>query len=145
MFRRFRKALMTFVLALLIAAATLAAPAYAQQGSAPGPVNCGDAGSNYDIGQCLIRELAHAERELAGFLDRRRAMIDAASGMPPEQRDQWRRLADQSQEMFLAYRQTECALMRYEWWGGSGASNAVGFCRLELTRERIRRIRPELH
>jgi uncharacterized protein YecT (DUF1311 family) len=126
----------------------LTASAMAQQPPTYAPareVDCGEAGSNVEIGQCLVRELRSADAALDQLVRRRLADVDKEGGVPAAQRPQWRQFIRQAQESFLAYRQNECGILAYEWWGGSGASNAQGFCRLELTRERIRRVTPEHH
>ncbi len=94
----------------------------------------GGAESQVEIGECLARTEAAADRAMAAALEIAHAAageVDAATG-----RAEVRPALDTAQDAFLAYRDRHCEAVGAGFGGGSGTGIAIRGCRIGMTRER---------
>lgn len=128
------------ILAALCAA--LFAAAHAMPGEAqPQTGLCADAPSNAEYGACLQAALADAEAELDGVLQDVLARIDAAEFPGREKRAEWRDSMLAAQASWQIFRNRDCGVMIFEFWGGSGAGSFMTECRIAHTLDRTEALR----
>jgi len=95
--------------------------------------------SSADRADCLRGALADADGQLFEALQKLLKSIDKRP-IPASGRDEWKGAAVKSHYLWLGYRDAQCDVVMYEWWGGNGALNAVTECLVLLTREQADRI-----
>ena len=100
---------------------------------------CGDM-SGIDRGECLTKLLYAEEAKLNQAYESAHKVIDTQDSIPISGREEWKHDLDKARDSWENYRDAECALVLYQWWGGSGAGNAVTACRAQMTIERTRAI-----
>ena len=105
--------------------------------------DCG--GDNHTMTQCIWREFKAADAELnsvwAQVMEALRP--DADSGyMPAEEQKTWRDGMIDAQRAWVTFKEADCRnAVMHEWWGGSGASAAVGACLYRHTVNRTEDLR----
>lgn len=121
----------------LLAVSLVSFSASAQQ------IKCPDAGGIART-ECLEKNQRSANMELERLYVMRLANINSKENdhIPKAELGKWRAEAEKSQQAWLAYRDLECGMIRYEWWGGSGAGGAITECLLRRTAARIRELKP---
>ena len=118
---------------ILLAAAVLAGPAFADD-----PPGCADLSSNVEIGQCTAEAYKKADAELNAFWPKVLASIDSQGDiMPPEALKTWKATVIAAQKAWITFKESDCAAVEYEWWGGSGASIAETTCLYSHTADRL--------
>jgi uncharacterized protein YecT (DUF1311 family) len=63
------------------------------------------------------------------------ASVDKAD-VPPEARTKWHNALVEAQRRWIAFRDAECALTGYQWYGGTGRAGAETTCMTQLTNSR---------
>jgi uncharacterized protein YecT (DUF1311 family) len=126
---------------MLVLAAVFAmlcvSPASAQPKD-PG-ADCGNRGNTAEIGQCVVAALKVADTNLNQVYRAALQQIGEGPDPAPDVRERWKAALRDAQRAWIAFRDADCdGLTQYEWWGGSGQSNAIVFCRLDKTNARVR-------
>jgi len=98
---------------------------------------CPDAQSTVDYGDCLNKLIKDSDGELERLLKSILEKIERADYPEAKQRQDWRNGLSEAQRKWLAFRQEDCGVVRYEYWGGSGTPNFMMLCQLKHTRDRI--------
>jgi uncharacterized protein YecT (DUF1311 family) len=57
--------------------------------------------------------------------------------MPPEALKTWKATVIAAQKAWITFKESDCAAVEYEWWGGSGASIAETTCLYSHTADRV--------
>jgi len=105
-------------------------------------VDCNNPITNIEIGACLDRDLKAADTELNRVYQIARDTIERSDHLPPDLKAEWKVALRDAQRLWISYRDADCrALIKYEWWGGSGTSIAVLSCLLEKTQNRVSELR----
>ncbi len=117
----------------------LLAPAFAHAQSQPS-VDCRKAFSTPDIGVCAQRDFDAADARLNGAYQTLQASIDK-SDIPADAKADWRKALVEAQRRWIAFRDAECIVTGFEWYGGSGRSAAELSCKTGLTDARTKQLR----
>lgn len=121
------------------------APAFAQAWEPRNQPDCG-ASSNVEVTRCMHRAYDSADRELNRVFQAVLAEIRRSQDVPPAERPRWEQTLREAQRAWIAYRDADCrGLIRYEWWGGSGASAAESGCLYDRTVERTNELKARYH
>ena len=105
----------------------------------PASARCADAGSNVEIGNCLVAVERDVWREMLITWGAVQRNIAGRDFMDPPTLARFAAAADRAQAAWRAWRDADCGeVTGFEWWGGSGSGNAILSCRLEATAARVR-------
>ena len=66
------------------------------------------------------------------------ASLKGADLLPGKELQAWRETLLASQRVWVRFKEKDCEAVGYEWFGGSGASNAVVSCWLDHTTARTK-------
>ena len=89
------------------------------------PPGCSDLSSNVEIGQCTAAAYQKADQELNDIWPKVLLYIDGQKDyMPADARQTWKATVVAAQKAWITFKESDCAAVEYEWWGGSGASIA---------------------
>lgn len=103
----------------------------------PANAACEDANTTIELGQCLVEELATADTDLNRVWGLVRQSIQASDHVPAEERKVWADVLLEAQRAWIRLKDTDCGeAVPFEWYGGTGASNAATMCKLTMTLER---------
>ena len=119
---------------IALASSTLSAQA-ADQSPGPG-LDCKTAEATPAIEECVSQEYHAVDLRLNETLRSETASIDKTD-VPPNVRTKWHDALAEAQRHWVEYRDAECTLTGYEWYGGSGRPGAETTCMIELTKDRI--------
>jgi uncharacterized protein YecT (DUF1311 family) len=125
-------------LTLLLLGLGLALPLGLPAGAARADIeDCG--GSNVEMTACIWRHFEAADSELNQVWRRALAEIDGFAGdMPGAALREWRVGLIEAQRAWVAFKDADCRVaVAHEWYGGTGASAAIGACLYAHTRNRI--------
>ncbi len=129
---------MFFAIVRIVALSCLAAclygmPAGAQPASGP----CDQFGG-YELENCLLGELAKADKALNGAYQKMLSFIAGDPDTPADQKPAWKQNLVAAQRAWLAFRDANCKfeLIGAEWHNGSGTTAAQQQCVLTLTQQR---------
>ena len=88
---------------------------------------------------CLEDWLNKEEKNLNKAYENAFYYIDEQAHIPLSGRDEWKRALDKARYTWHSFRDSECDVLVYEWWGsmGNGAGNAILVCNIELTLKRV--------
>ncbi len=106
-------------------------PAIAEEGGV-----CAGAETNVEIGDCVRKAFDKADAELNAVWGQVMATFKTVDFMSAEDVKAWKDELLASQRAWVQFKERDCETIVYEWWGGSGASNAVSFCLLNHTTAR---------
>ena len=123
---------------LLVLAGTPAALA-ATQAEELG-IDCKKAVSTPEVALCANDAYEAADKQLNAAYRAATAAIDKAD-VPPDGRRDWRKALVEAQRRWIAYRDAECELVGFEWYGGTGRSGAMLDCARELTEARTKALK----
>lgn len=113
----------------------------AAQDDPPEPaVDCKKAISTPEIALCADRDYQTADRRL-NLAYRAVAASIEKTDVPPEARVEWHKALVDAQRRWVAFRDAECDLTGYEWYGGTGRQAAMTTCMTALTDERTKALR----
>ena len=111
----------------------LAAPALADD-----PPGCENASSNIEIGFCTQAAYEKADKELNAIWPKVLAYIDTQGDyVPADALKAWKADIIAAQRSWVAFKESDCAAVEYEWWGGSGAGIAETSCLYGHTADRV--------
>jgi uncharacterized protein YecT (DUF1311 family) len=129
---------MKIAAACVIALASLQIPVQAaeQDSASETGIDCKTAASTPAIEFCASRDYRAADLRLNDAYRAVVASIDKAD-VPPEARAKWHNALVEVQRRWIAFRDAECALTGYEWYGGTGRAGAETTCLTQLTKSRI--------
>lgn len=100
-------------------------------------IDCKKAVSTPDVTICVNDAYEAADKQLNAAYRDATAAIDK-TGVPPDARRDWRKALIEAQRRWIAYRDAECELVGFEWYGGTGRSNATLDCARNLTEARTK-------
>ena len=103
-------------------------------------IDCKTAVSTPDITMCVNDAYEAADKQLNAAYRAATASIDK-TGVPPDAQRDWRKALVEAQRRWIAYRDAECELTGFEWYGGTGRSAATLDCARELTESRTKSLR----
>jgi uncharacterized protein YecT (DUF1311 family) len=98
-------------------------------------IDCKTAASTPAVELCASRDYRAADLQLNEAYRAVVASIDKAD-VPPEARAKWHNALVEAQRHWIAFRDAECALTGYEWYGGTGRAGAETTCMTQLTKSR---------
>jgi len=98
-------------------------------------VACADITIEKEALECLDTILADEEEKLAQFISH---LLKGVEMVPidDEVRENWKAAFLESHQKWEAYRTSDCALIRLDWWRGSGVEQAVKRCMIHKVRKR---------
>lgn len=100
---------------------------------------CTNAETNVALNECLGKAYPKADKELNVVWKKVMKTITDADYLTPEQRDAWKKELREAQRAWVQFKEHDCnGAVRYEWWGGSGASAAITSCLLSKTEARTK-------
>jgi uncharacterized protein YecT (DUF1311 family) len=99
-------------------------------------IDCKTAASTPAVEFCASREYHAADLRLNEAYRAVAAFVDKAD-VPPEARAKWHNALVEAQRRWIAFRDAECALTGYQWYGGTGRAGAETTCKTQLTNGRI--------
>ena len=109
--------------------------------AAPEPVvDCRKAVSTPEVALCAQRDFEAADAKLNTAYRAVFASIDK-SDVPADARADWRKALVEAQRRWIAFRDAECTVTGFEWYGGTGRSTAELGCQRELTDARTKQLR----
>ena len=111
----------------------LPSPGFAQEQ----PV-CADAQTTIEIGDCVRRAYDTADAELNAVWKKVMASFKTKDYMPAKTLKGWKETLLASQRAWITFKEEDCAAVGYEWYGGTGRSNAEVFCLLDHTTARTK-------
>lgn len=128
------------LVAVFVALALRPPPAGAAGPAEEKGVDCEKAVSTPEIAACAKEAYEAADKRLN---DAYRAVLASIekTDVPPEARTDWRKALVEAQRHWVAFRDAECALTGFEWYGGTGRSGAEIECARQLTEERTKALR----
>lgn len=129
-----RRGLLLAGLALALLASCIGGRAVAQALDAP----CASTANNVEYKDCLHNLAKEADRKLDALVKAALAKIERADFPDPPQRKAWRSALSAAQRDWKTFRDKDCGVMLYEFWGGSGVGGFISLCRLKHTRDRIK-------
>jgi uncharacterized protein YecT (DUF1311 family) len=129
---------MKIAVACVIALASLQIPIQAaeQDRTSTTGIDCQTAASTPAVELCASRDYRAADLRLNEAYRAVVSTIDKAD-VPPEARAKWHDALVDAQRRWIAFRDAECALTGYEWYGGTGRAGAETICMTQLTKSRI--------
>ncbi|WP_108682965.1 lysozyme inhibitor LprI family protein [Methyloceanibacter sp. wino2] len=110
-----------------------AGPAFAEEKSI-----CDNAQTTIEIGECVGKEYKKADAELNAVWKEVMATFKNNDYMPAEDLKAWKDTLLASQRDWIKFKEEDCEAVGYEWFGGTGRSNAVVFCLLHHTTARTK-------
>lgn len=99
---------------------------------------CSDAQTTIEIGDCVRKAFDKADAELNEVWKQVMKTFKPNDYMTAEELKAWKDALLASQRAWVDFKENDCKAVSYEWWGGSGASNAVMFCQLDHTTSRTK-------
>ncbi|WP_083241147.1 lysozyme inhibitor LprI family protein [Methyloceanibacter stevinii] len=99
---------------------------------------CDNAQTTIEIGECVSREYKKADAELNAVWKQVMATFKNNDYMPAEDLKAWKDTLLASQRDWIKFKEEDCDAVGYEWYGGTGRSNAVVFCLLDHTTARTK-------
>lgn len=99
---------------------------------------CDDAQTTIEIGECVSKAYKAADAELNTVWKEVMGTFAKNDYMPAADLKTWKETLLASQRAWIKFKEEDCETVRYEWWGGSGASNAIVFCLLDHTTARTK-------
>lgn len=121
----------------LLLPALLSLPARA----APEPdIDRREAVSTPEVALCAQRDFEAADARLNTAYRAALAAIDKTD-VPADARADWRRALVEAQRRWIAFRDAECTVTGFEWYGGTGRSTAELGCQRALTEARTKQLR----
>jgi uncharacterized protein YecT (DUF1311 family) len=127
---------MRIAVACVIALGSLPVQAAEQDSTSTTGIDCQTAASTPAVELCASRDYRAADLRLNEVYRAVVACIDKAD-VPPEARAKWHDALVDAQRRWIAFRDAECALTGYEWYGGTGRAGAETICMTQLTKSRI--------
>jgi uncharacterized protein YecT (DUF1311 family) len=129
---------MRIAVACVMALACLQIPVQAaeQDSASTTGIDCKTAASTPAVELCASRDYRAADLRLNEVYRAVVASIDKAD-VPSEARAKWHNALVEAQRRWTAFRDAECALTGYEWYGGTGRAGAETTCMTQLTKGRI--------
>lgn len=122
-----------FRLTIAAIALAVAGPALAQD--IPG---CENASSNVELGTCAQAAYQRADKELNDLWPKVLSYIDGQGDyMPSDALQKWKATIIAAQKAWVTFKESDCAAVEYEWWGGSGAGIAETSCLYAHTAQRV--------
>lgn len=103
-------------------------------------IDCKTAISTPEVTLCINDAYEAADKRLNEAYRATMASI-GKSGVPAEAQCEWRKGLVEAQRQWIAYRDAECELTGFEWYGGTGRSGAILDCARELTEVRTKALR----
>lgn len=103
-------------------------------------IDCAKAVATPDVTLCVNDAYEAADKRLNAAYRVTMAAIDK-SGVPAEGQREWRRALVEPQRRWIAYRDAECELTGFQWYGGTGRSAAILSCAQVLTEARTKELR----
>ena len=97
---------------------------------------CADAQTTVEIGECVRKAFDEADAELNVVWKQVMQTFKPNDYMTAKELKTWKDTLTASQRAWIDFKENDCKSVSYEWWGGSGASNAVMFCLLDHTARR---------
>ncbi|MCH8135874.1 MAG: DUF1311 domain-containing protein [Proteobacteria bacterium] len=78
------------------------------------------------------------EEKLNKAYDAAYAHIQKQEYIPPKGREEWKRDLDKARYNWVSFRDAECGVILYQWWGsmGGGPGNAILACEVQMTIDR---------
>lgn len=99
---------------------------------------CADAQTTVEIGECVGKAYKAADAELNAVWKKVMATFASNDYMPADAQKAWKETLLASQRSWIAFKEEDCKAVGYEWYGGSGRSNAEVFCLLDHTTARTK-------
>ena len=99
---------------------------------------CADAQTTIEIGDCVRKAFDKADAELNDVWKQVMQTFKPNDYMAAKDLKTWKDMLTASQRAWVEFKEKDCESVSYEWWGGSGASNAVMFCLLDHTTSRTK-------
>ncbi|KQP10125.1 hypothetical protein ASF28_02920 [Methylobacterium sp. Leaf99] len=103
-------------------------------------IDCKKAISTPDATLCINDAYEVADKLLNEAYRAVMASIDKGD-TAPEVRKDWRKALVEAQRRWVAYRDAECEVTGFEWYGGTGRSGAVLDCARALTEARAKALK----
>nr|USU32940.1 DUF1311 domain-containing protein [Methylobacterium sp. OTU13CASTA1] len=103
-------------------------------------IDCKKAISTPEVTLCINDAYEAADKLLNEAYRAAMASIDKRD-TAPEVRKDWRKAFVEAQRRWIAYRDAECELTGFEWYGGTGRSGAVLDCARALTEARTKTLK----
>jgi uncharacterized protein YecT (DUF1311 family) len=126
---------MRIILAVIVALASAAPVVAGDDGDIPG---CAGASSNVEWDACSYAALEAADDELDALWPKVLASIEARrDDMPGDAIRDWKAAIVAAQNAWISFKENDCNMVEYEWWGGSGASLAQIGCVYHRTADRV--------
>ena len=94
---------------------------------------CDDAQTTIEIGECVSKEYKKADAELNAVWKQVMATFKNNDYIPAEDLKAWKDTLLASQRDWIKFKEEDCDAVGYEWFGGTGRSNAEVFCLLDHT------------
>jgi uncharacterized protein YecT (DUF1311 family) len=120
------------ILVLLIAPGAAVAGQAAEQG-----IDCKKAVSTPEVAVCASDAYDAADAKLNAAYKVAMASI-AKRDLPPDVQKEFRKALVEAQRKWIAYRDAECEVTGYGWYGGTGRSTAIIECSRGLTEARTK-------
>ena len=109
--------------------------------AAPAPdIDCRKAMATPEVAWCAQKDLEAADTRLNAAYRAAQAAI-AGTDVPDAVRAEWRKALIEAQRRWIAFRDGECAVTGFEWYGGTGRGAAELTCRTQLTDARTVQLR----
>jgi uncharacterized protein YecT (DUF1311 family) len=103
-------------------------------------IDCKKAISTPDVTLCINDAYEAADKQLNAAYHSAMASIDKGD-RSLEVRKDWRKALVEAQRRWIAYRDAECELTGFQWFGGTGRSGAVLDCARVLTEARTKALK----
>ena len=99
---------------------------------------CSEAQTTIEIGECVGKAYKKADAELNAVWKKVMATFKSNDYMPADDLKTWRETLLASQRDRIKFKEEDYEAVGYEWFGGTGRSNAVIFCMLDRTTTRTK-------
>ncbi|MEM8744963.1 MAG: lysozyme inhibitor LprI family protein [Pseudomonadota bacterium] len=99
---------------------------------------CANAQTTVEIGECVRKAFNEADAELNAVWKKVMASFETVDYMPADDLKAWKDTLLASQRDWIKFKEEDCAAVGYEWFGGTGRSNAEVFCLLDHTTARTK-------
>ncbi len=103
-------------------------------------IDCRKAMATPEVAWCAQKDFEAADARLNAAYRAAQASI-ARRDVPEEARAEWRKALIEAQRRWIAFRDGECAVTGFEWYGGTGRTAAELTCQTELTDARTKQLR----